>query len=203
MIDRELVQHLIETEISPDFEMDKWYDSGPYIIISWKHKRYSRDDERGMIVGPGPMVYFKAKKEYRILGSGEWFYGDYADFLDPGLFAEEKRKNNVISNLLDEVEVGEEKVQEIVNDIKAAILKRDYINSDDINDLCILFGVARGTAPFNMTRHPGYNREIHLMVVFNNQEVHKKLIAFWEEIGFGYVIVSGTELVLFKTRDGS
>lgn len=203
MIDRELVQHLIETEISPDFEIHEWYDTVPYIIISWKHKMYSKDDERGQLLGPGPVVYFKAKKEYRVLGSGDWFYGDYADYLDPGLFAEEKRKNHIISSLLDEDEVAEEKVQEIVNDIKAAILKRDYSNSDDINDLCILFGAGRGTASFNMTWHPGYNRESHLMVVFNDEEAHKKLIAFWQQIGFRYEVVSATELVLFKTREGS
>jgi len=201
-IDRELVQQLIETEISRDCEISTLHDADPYIIIFWKHRMYSNDDERGQLVGCGPVVYFKAEKEYRVLGSGEWFYGNYANYLDPVLFVESNRKNDIISSLLDGNEVENEAVREIVNDIKAAILKRDYINSDDINSLCILFGAGRDTAPFNMTWHPNYSRESHTMVVFNNQEAHKKLIAFWKEIGFRYEIVSDTELALFKVRNG-
>lgn len=203
MIDTALVQHLIETGVGPDYEIGTWHDTEPYIIIFWKHKVYSEDDERGQLVGCGPVVYFKTEQEYRLLGSGEWFYGDYADYLDPELFTESNRKHDILMGLLDGNKEEAHVVEELINDRKVAILKRDYINTDDIDSLCILFEGRRLFDPFDMVTNPDYESINHVMVVFNNEEGHKKLIAFWQEIGFGYVIVSDTELVLFKTREGS
>lgn len=73
MIDLKYVQALIEIEISPDFEIREYFDTTDMVIVFWKHKIYDTDDERGHIIGAGPVVYDKTTKEYRVLGSREWF----------------------------------------------------------------------------------------------------------------------------------
>uniref|UniRef100_A0AAU6WPN9 Immunity protein 35 domain-containing protein n=1 Tax=Chryseobacterium endophyticum TaxID=1854762 RepID=A0AAU6WPN9_9FLAO len=73
MIDLDYVQQIIEKEISPDFKISRYFDTEDLVIYFWKHKEYDSDDERGRIIGSGPVVYDKKTKEYRVMGSREWF----------------------------------------------------------------------------------------------------------------------------------
>ncbi|WBX98975.1 hypothetical protein [Chryseobacterium gambrini] len=71
MIDLNFAQQIIEKEISPDFKIAEYFDTEEMIISFWTHKIYYPDDERGHIIGSGPLVYDKTTKEYRVMGSGE------------------------------------------------------------------------------------------------------------------------------------
>ncbi len=54
-------------------------ETSKYIFGFWKHIDYEHGYERGGLIGPGPVVFIKETKEYKMLGSGELVYGDYFD----------------------------------------------------------------------------------------------------------------------------
>ncbi len=124
MIDSRIVQEIIEKEISSDFEIYKYFDTEPYVIIFWKHKKYDIDDERGKIIGPGPVIFDKKKNEYRLLGSGEWFYGEYADLLE---INEEEQQNSLdheyILRLLDGLEDDSDYTNLLIEKLKIKLSK--------------------------------------------------------------------------------
>ncbi|WP_294279823.1 hypothetical protein [uncultured Chryseobacterium sp.] len=62
MIDLDRVQQIIEKEISPDFKISRYFDTEDMVIYFWTHKEYDPDDERGWIIGSGPVVYDRRQK---------------------------------------------------------------------------------------------------------------------------------------------
>jgi hypothetical protein len=201
MIDIELVQKLIEKEIHPDFTIAEYYDTPLYVFISWKHKDYYKDEERSSLLGPGLIVFDKKKNEYRVMGSAESWYVDY---LDSNLFPDEERKRDIINNALAGNQTNDSDKTWIVGKITKDILRRNHINSDDIQDLCIITG-ARPNAlteeeEFEMKWMPGLKRNDHNLVIFDNKDAHNNLIQIWDEIGFKYEIISDTKLLLWKVK---
>ena len=200
MIDTQIVQEIIEREISSDFEMSDYYDTDKYIIIFWKHKNYYADDERGQFVGPGPIIFDKQTKEYRLLGSAEWFYGDYADALPQTEENEKYRKDyNYIMGLLDSEENDIAYTELLIENIKEKIVMREFANYEDIDFLSILTGARRYVTPF----HPqsfGENYHDAVILTFDNTEAQKKLAEIWESINFKHEIISSTELLLWKIK---
>jgi hypothetical protein len=200
MIDTILVQEIIEREISSDFEIYEYYDTEKFIIIFWKHKRFDIDDERGQITGPGPVIFDKEKKEYRLLGSGDWFYGDYADSLEISEVEKENRRDHdYLMSLLDGNENDIKYTDSLIEKIKSKIVKRKYVNNDDIDYLSILTGARRLETPFDMTHLNGYTRD-NIVVVFNNKIAQQKLIEIWIGIDFEFEVISNTELLLWKIK---
>ncbi|MCX6316261.1 MAG: hypothetical protein NTW29_03165 [Bacteroidetes bacterium] len=206
MIDISLVQRIIEEEISPDFEIHEYFDTKPFVIIFWKHKEYDIDDERGQVVGPGPVIFDKQKNEYRLLGSGEWFYGDYADLLEPSEEDIQHRQDyDYLMGLLDGKENDKPRTDLLIEKIKQKIVKRQYVNTEEIDFLSILTGARRmeneidGT--FDIKREAGRNNALRL--VFNHIAARQKLIEIWKEIGFRHEEISDTELILWKIKTGN
>lgn len=200
MIDRQAVQEIIDKEISPDFEILDYCDTDKYIIISWKHRNYDKDDERGWIVGPGPVIFDKQSKEYRLLGSAEWFYGDYAEGIPE---TEESNKHlkdyNYIMGLLDDEEENIEHTAILIENIKGKIVKREFVNQNDIDFLSILTGARRYKSEFEPKVY-GKNYHDATLLVFDNAKARKKLIEIWESIDFKSEIISDTELVPWKVK---
>ncbi|WP_276965533.1 hypothetical protein [Chryseobacterium sp.] len=200
MIDTQIVKEIIEKEISTDFEMSNYYDTEKYIIIFWKHKKYDADDERGIIVGPGPILFDKQSKEYRLLGSAEWFYGDYADAIPRTEESEEHWKDyNYIMGLLDDEENNAGYTELLIENIKQKIVKRKFANYEEIDFLSILTGARRYKSPFD-PQNFGENYHDAVILTFDNTIAQKKLVEIWKSIDFKYEIISPTELLLWKIK---
>jgi hypothetical protein len=201
MIDTLLVQTLIEKEIHPDFTIAEYYDTPLYVFINWKHKDYSADDERSSLLGPGLIVFDKKKNEYRVMGSAESWYLDY---LDSNLFTDENRKYNIINNALGGNQTNDSDKMWIVEKISKDILRRNHVNSDDIEYLCIITGARPNSLTeeeeFEMKWMPGLERRDHNLVIFDNKKAHKELMKIWDEIGFKYEVISDTKLLLWKVK---
>lgn len=205
MIDLKYVQELIEKEISPDYEIREYFDTQDMVIVFWKHKIYDMDDERGRIIGSGPVVYDKATKEYRVLGSREWFDEDICQLFETDETKEKIKDHEYLMDLFESNEENPSHSHLLTEKIKKNILRRNYINTDDVDCLSILTGVRRMDKEvnnkFDLIRKPEWNSTDHCVVVSDDQVAKEKLINIWKEINFEYKILSETELLLFRTRD--
>ncbi|OCA75328.1 hypothetical protein [Chryseobacterium arthrosphaerae] len=201
MIDLKYVQALIEKEISPDFEIREYFDTTDMVIVFWKHKIYDTDDERGHIIGAGPVVYDKTTKEYRVLGSREWFSEEICRLFETDETKEKMQDHEYLMNLFENNEEDSVYSRLLTEKIKASILRRNYINSEDIDFLSILTGARRLDKKFEMKGKPEWNHTDHCVVVSGDREAKEKLISIWKEINFGYQILSETELLLFRIRN--
>jgi len=205
MIDLNYVQELIEKEIGPDFEIREYFDTKDMVIYFWKHKIYDIDDERGRIIGSGPVVYDKATKEYRVLGSREWFSEEVCRLFETDERKERERErmkdHDYLMTLFESNEEDPDYSSSLTKKIKANILRRNYINSEDVDFLSILTGARRLDKEFDMMRKPEWNHTDHCVVVSDDHDAKEKLINIWKEISFGYKILSETELLLFRIRD--
>jgi len=181
VIDEILVQKMIEDKIHPDYKIFKCYDTEPYVFIFWKHKEYDKDDERGMLIGVGPIVFDKEKKDYTILGSGS-NNNHYYQYLPDNLFEEYSITNTFES-------------------IKTGILRRKYVNTDDVDRLCQMITNGWGSVDFDILYPSGYDIENNLVVVLKDKKHQEIIINFWQEIDRPYQILSDTEILLWRKKD--
>ncbi len=183
-IDKKIVQKLIEEVLGSEFMINGIHDSSKYIFVDWKHKKYDADDERGHRIGVGPVAYNKLTKEYKLLGSGEMIHGDYMDYLNEGV---EEHDDEIPS----------------LEQIKAGILRRQYVNSEDIGYLGYILEQELGSLKFYSTWVNELKDEPHEVINTDNKEAVKRLINFWNEIGFEYRKKSESELIIWKEKKPS
>lgn len=200
MIDLNFAQQIIEKEISPDFKITEYFDTEEMIIFFWTHKIYDPDDERGHIIGPGPLVYDKTTKEYQVMGSGEWFSEEICK-----LFETEERKekiddHNYLMSLFENEQEDLVYTNSLIEKIKSNILRRNYVNSDDVDLLSILTGARRIDKEYDLIFRHEWKHEEHIIVVSDDSKAKEKLIAIWKEIGYKYKILSDNELLLFRIK---
>jgi hypothetical protein len=200
MIDLNFAQQIIEKEISSDFKTAEYFDTEEMIIFFWTHKIYDPDDERGHIIGSGPLVYDKTTKEYRVMGSGEWFSEEICK-----LFETEERKERIhdhdyIMKLFENLPEDTAYTNSLIEKIKSNILRRNYVNSDDVNLLSILTGARRIYKEYDHIFRREWKHEEHIIVVSDDSKAKEKLIAIWKEIGYEYKILSDNELLLFRLK---
>jgi hypothetical protein len=100
MINLKYVQELIEKK-SALIEIREYFDTKDIVIVFWKHKIYDMDDERGHIIGSGPVVYDKATKEYRVLGSREWFDEDICQLFETDETKEKIKDHEYLMDLFE------------------------------------------------------------------------------------------------------
>jgi hypothetical protein len=135
------------------------------------------------------------------MGSAESWYLDY---LDSNLFTDENRKYNIINNALGGNQTNDSDKMWIVEKISKDILRRNHVNSDDIEYLCIITGARPNSLTeeeeFEMKWMPGLERRDHNLVIFDNKKAHKELMKIWDEIGFKYEVISDTKLLLWKVK---
>lgn len=201
MIDLDLAQQFLEKEISPDFKIAEYFDIEDMIIFFWTHKRYDPDDERGHIIGFGPLVYNKATKEYRVMGSREWFSEEICRLFETEKSKESRRDHDYLMSLFENVQENAAYTNSLIEKIKSSILRRNYVNSEDVDFLSILTGARRIDKKFNLIRKREWKYEEHIVVVLDNSIAKEKLINIWKEIDLNYKILSETELLLFRIKN--
>jgi len=183
-IDRDKVQKLINETIGSQYIIHTLHETKKFIFINWKHKDYELDDERGHRIGVGPVVFNKLTKEYKLSGSGELISGEYEEIFD------DSNENNE----------QEFKTPSIL-EIKAGILRRQYVNSDDIGFLGINLEKEIGNLQYSQT----WIRELvdysnYAVIETNNQIAFDRTIEFWKEIGFQYNVISESELFVWRIK---
>ncbi|TDW47294.1 hypothetical protein EV144_105313 [Flavobacterium sp. 270] len=180
-INRDLVQKIIDVEISPDFIIDNIYDTQKYIFIGYKHRNYDEDDERGHLVGIGPIVYNKETGEYKLLGSGEYMAGDYIDYL---------RDTNA------ENEIPAKSLEQIISRIK----QRKYVNADDHFFFMEIIEKEHPEFTSVITHDRNLNLSEHFIFKSENLIIQNKIIAYWKIFNFPYQIRNQNEIVLWRTE---
>ncbi|MBL1219472.1 hypothetical protein JET18_01405 [Chryseobacterium sp. L7] len=203
MVDLDYVQKLIEKEIGPDFEVRQYFDTKDMIIFFWKHKTYDTDDERGHLIGCRPVIYDKLKDEYRVMGSAEWFSEEICQLSETDESKESIRDHNYLMSLFDQGEEEKEDIaytKSLIEKIKTNILRRNYVNTDDVDRLSILTGLRRINNECDLSIKPEWKFEKHIVIVSNNNVAKEKLIGIWKEINFNYKTLNQTELLLFKNN---
>lgn len=183
-IDKKVVQKLIEKILGNEFEISNVHNSSKYIFIDWKHKKYDVDDERGQRIGVGPVAFNKHTKEYKLLGSGEMINGDYMDYMNEGV----EEYDDEIPNL---------------EQIKSGILRRQYINQEDIGYLAHLLEQKIGKFKCYFNGVEELKEEPHEVLNTDNKEVIEWFIYFWNEIGFQCRQKSELKLILWKAKKPS
>lgn len=200
MIDLDYVQQFIEKEISPDFKIAEYFDTEDMIIFFWTHKRYDPDDERGHIIGVGPLVYNKTSKEYRVMGSREWFSEEICKLFETEESKENIRDHDYLMSLFENEKEDTTYTNSLIEKIKSNILRRNYVNSEDADFLSILTGARRIDKEFDLIGKPELKSEEHIVVVSDDTIAKEKLINIWKEINFEYKKLSETELLLFRIK---
>lgn len=199
MINLDYVQKFIEKEISPDFEVHQYFDIKDFVVFLWKYKQYDKDDERGRIIGYGPVIYDKAQDEYRVMGSGERLSEDIRKIFESEESKERRRDHDYLMGLFENQEDTIHSAA-LIEKIKANIRRRKYVNSEDIDFLSILTGARRIDREFDMIFKPEWKDRKHIVVVSNLQPAKEKLIQIWREIGFEYKELAENELLLFQIK---
>lgn len=177
-INRDLVQEMINDSIGNDYVINKFIDSSKYIFITYKHRDFYEDDERGKLVGAGPIVYNKETKEYKTSGSGDFVCGEYSDCFDD----------------------YEEEIKEDLSfeEIKSNILRRKFVNDDDIWDLLLIYIKLKGDFKSYFTKNRNYNLSLHSIFCSEDPDSILYLENIWIELKLKYEIISPKEILLWK-----
>ncbi|MBS7255326.1 hypothetical protein [Flavobacterium branchiicola] len=181
-INRDLVQKMINDSIGDDFVIHEFIDSSKYVFITYKHKEFDEDDERGKLIGPGPIVYNKESKEYKTSGSGDFVCGEYFGYLNDGDEYIEKELS--------------------LEEIKSNILRRKFVNHDDIWDLEIIYKNKKGDFKSYLTKNRNYNLMLHSIYCSEDFDSVIYFENLWIELKLKYEMISPNEILLWKSYSG-
>lgn len=168
-------QIVVDKGIGSNYVIYKVEETEKYIFAYYKHQFYDIDDERGHLIGVGPVVFIKETSEYKLLGSGEILFGDYFDFED---------------------EIKEEKIPDF-KEIKNGILRRKYVSNKDIFDL-----EYNWDRKFNDKSNVGltFRREINfeqfLILNSSNKEFLNFIEKYWLELNLDFQKVNDGQVIL-------
>lgn len=176
-IDRDLVQEMINNFVGSNYVINEFIDSSKYLFITYKHRDFYADDERGKLIGSGPIVYHKETKEYKTSGSGDFVCGEYVGYLNENDDYVEKKWS----------------VEEIKNDI----VRRKFVNEDDIWNLALLFIGENGDSG-SMTKNRNYNLLLHNIYRSDNTEVILYFEKLWIELNLKYEVLNPNQILLWK-----
>ncbi|MCP2029353.1 hypothetical protein L1276_004537 [Flavobacterium sp. HSC-32F16] len=179
-IDRDLVQEMINDFVGTDYVIHEFIDSSKYLFITYKHKEFYEDDERGRLIGPGPIVYNKETKEYKTSGSGDFVCGEYFGCLN-------EDQEQTVENLS-------------VEEIKNNILRRKFVNDDDIWNLEHILKKVKGDFNSHLTKNRNYNLSLHSIYCSENTDSILYFENFWIELDLKYEVINPNEIVLWKKR---
>jgi hypothetical protein len=180
-MDLEKAQKIIDEAIGSEYIIFKTEDSERYTFAYYKHRNYDLDDERGHLVGSGPVVFKKQTSEHILLSSSDCIYGDYFDFREP---AEEEPFQNPS-----------------FEQIKKDILRRNYVNSDDVHSIEFNWK-EQCEDPFmrlHWQKEIDYNR--FLIVNSKNSSFLDFLKVFWSELNLDFEMTAEDELLLCRINE--
>ena len=181
-IDKIKVQKLKDETIGSEYEINEISDTSKYVFISWKHKEYEIDDERGNRIGVGPVAYNKVTEEYKLLGTGDMLNEEYHKYLF----------ENTEDNEQD-FEIPKK------DEIKNNILRRKYVNDEDIFFLIENFKTDFGNLDFFLSFMENVDPSSQAVVNLDNGKAIDYFKEFWNEIDFNYSLISESKIILDKT----
>jgi hypothetical protein len=177
-IDRVLVQEMIDNSVGSEYVINEFIDTSKYLFITYKHRDYYADDERGKLIGSGPIVYHKETKEYKTSGSGQFVCGEYAGYLN--------ENDNYVEK------------QWTVEEIKSGILRRQFVNDDDIWNLSLFSNNGNADLSASMTKNRDYNLGLHGIYCSDNTYVILYFEKLWIELKLKYEILNPNQILLWK-----
>lgn len=181
-IDKEKVIKILNDNFDGKREIFEILDTSKYIFITHKHKDFYIDDERGQLFGAGPIVYDKDTKEYSLSGGADYILKGYHKYLD---------------------EIPNENIIRDINSIKADILRRRFINQDDLKDLIKILNytyiddVLIDLPEDYMTNY--YPKDISVCIIQSKEkELLQTIVTFLKEISAKFKLLSQKELFVWQ-----
>jgi hypothetical protein len=167
-------QKIIDEIVGINYVIYKTEDSEKYTFAYYKHRNYDYDDDRGRLVGVGPVVFIKETGEYKLLGSGEMLLGDYFDF-----------KNNF------------EKPSPLnFDEIMAKVIRRKYVNDADVFELKNDWENKFGDSDLRLSY--GVDWKNYLIVNSSNPEFLNFIKSFWTKLNLNFEIQNEKEILLSR-----
>lgn len=170
-------QEIILENLGEKYTLHNTEESSKYIFGFWKHIAYESDDDRAALIGPGPVVFIKDSKEYKMLGSGDLVYGDYFDE-----FKEEDAKNGYD---------GWQSLEEL----KEGILRRKYVNEHDVITVVFRAMEEIGEFQFNLDHVDPRKPMDTYIFLSESEEARNKVIWFLEYVGVPHQIKDTTNII--------
>lgn len=180
-MDAEKAQKIITEGIGPDYVIYKIDETEKYSFAYYKHQNYYLDDERGRMIGVGPVVFIKETGEYKLLGSGEVIFGGYFDFSE---------------------EVEPEPFQNpSLEQIKKDILRRNYVNMDDLSFLEINWIEQFENPSMTITFQRGSDFNKFIIAKSKNSSFLDFLKEFWSDLNLDFEMIAEDELMLCRINE--
>lgn len=180
-MDVEKVQKIITEGIGPDYVIYKIDNTEKYSFAYYKHQNYYLDDERGRLIGVGPVVFIKETGEYKLLGSGECIMGDYFDFNE-----EEEEEPFQIPSF---------------EQIKKDILRRNYVNMDDLSFLVINWKEQFGDPSVEMIFQRGSDFGKFIIAKSENSSFLNFLKEYWLDLNLNFELIAADQLMLCRKNE--
>ncbi|POS00667.1 hypothetical protein Q361_1336 [Flavobacterium croceum DSM 17960] len=169
-------QEIIDEIIGENYVIYKTEDSEKYTFAYYKHLNYDCDDQRGRLIGVGPVVLIKETGEYKLLGSGEMVFGDYFDFNQ---------------NFEEPIPLNSE-------EIMAKIIRHKYVNEDDMFELQIDWESKFGDSNLSITYRKEIDFKKYLVINSQNMEFLNFIKLFWTKLGLNFEVLTEQEILLSR-----
>ena len=173
---KEKFQEMIIDRLGVNYTLHTIEETSKYIFGFWKHVEYEYDDERGGLTGPGPVIFIKETKEYKMLGSGELVYGDYFDE-----FREEEKDDDD----------GWQSIAEV----KEGILRRKYVNEHDMVNIIFKINQEFGGYEYQLDHVDWRKPEETFVFISDHKKVQEKIALFLEDLDISYTIKEETKII--------
>ncbi|KAA0127412.1 hypothetical protein FY557_13635 [Chryseobacterium sp. SN22] len=134
------------------------------------------------------------------MGSREWFSEEICKLFETEEGKERMNEHDYLMSLFENGEENPDYTRSLIEKIKARILRRKYVNSEDVDFLSILTGARRIDKEFDLMFKPQWKFEEHIVVVSDNIVAREKLMEIWKEINFDCKLLSENELLLFRIK---
>lgn len=171
-------QSIINEELGTDFVIYETSDSEKYSFAFYKHKDYELDDDRGRLIGVGPVVLIKETGVYKLLSSGEIVMGDYFDL---------------------EGESEDEKIPDY-DEIKENILRRNYVNHDDVSFLSENWRNQFVDPSMFITGYKGMDFRNFILVECENKDFINFITEYWRDLNLSFEMVSESKIMLKRSK---
>lgn len=169
-------QKVVDETVGTKFVIHKTEDSEKYTFAYYKHRDYNYDDQRGRLIGVGPVVFIKETGEYKLLGSGEMVLGDYFDFNQD--FKESSPLN--------------------FDEIMAKIIRHKYVNDDDVFELQLYWEGKFGASNLSLEYNRGLDFRNYLVVNSPNRDFLNFIKFCWTELRLPFEIQNEEKILLSR-----
>ena len=171
----EIAQKVVDETVGLNYVIYETEDSEKYTFAYYKHRDYDFDDQRGHLIGVGPVVFIKETKQYRLLGSGEMVLGDYFN-----------HKQNF------------KEVKLSFDEIMAKIIRHKYVNEDDVFDLQRCWESEFGDSHLSLSYNKDFDFRNYLLISSSNPEFLKFLTNYFTKMSLTFELKNEEEILLSR-----